>query len=198
CGWARSSCARGTTRGGGQKGKGRRDVSQQRSRDPGQLAHDPRPRLSRRLASARAGGRREESAMDDAGLRQRPLSRRASARQRGCPRRDGGLASGSATRTGSAEDLGGAGRRLPATGFKPQTLLTSLHDAEKYPAKELAALYHERWEIELGYDEGKTEMLERREHIRSKKPEGVEQELWGLALAYNLIRLEMLRIAREA
>jgi Transposase DDE domain len=83
-------------------------------------------------------------------------------------------------------------------GFKPQTLLTSLLDAEKYPAKELAALYHERWEIELGYDEVKTEMLERREHIRSKKPEGVEQELWGLALAYNLIRLEMLRIAREA
>ena len=83
-------------------------------------------------------------------------------------------------------------------GFKPQTLLTSLLDAEKYPAKELAALYHERWEIELGYDEVKTEMLERREHIRGKKPEGVGQEPWGLALAYNLIRLEMLRIAREA
>jgi Insertion element 4 transposase N-terminal/Transposase DDE domain len=83
-------------------------------------------------------------------------------------------------------------------GFKPQMLLTSLLDAEKYPAKELAALYHERWEIELGYDEVKTEMLERREHIRSKKPAGVGQELWGLALAYNLIRLEMLRIAREA
>jgi hypothetical protein len=83
-------------------------------------------------------------------------------------------------------------------GFKPQTLLTSLRDAEKYPAKELAALYHERWEIELGYGEVKTEMLERREHIRSKKPEGIEQELWGLALAYNLIRLEMVRIAKEA
>src|SRR5712692_833794 len=83
-------------------------------------------------------------------------------------------------------------------GFKPQTLLTSLLDPEQYPAKELAALYHERWEIELGYDEVKTEMLERREHIRSKKLEGVAQELWGLALAYNLIRLEMLRIAGEA
>ncbi len=83
-------------------------------------------------------------------------------------------------------------------GFKPQVLLTSLLEAKKYPATELAALYHERWEIELGYDEVKTEMLERREHIRSKKPEGVEQELWGLALAYNLIRLEIVRIAREA
>jgi hypothetical protein len=83
-------------------------------------------------------------------------------------------------------------------GFQPQTLLTSLLDSQRYPAKELAALYHERWEIELGYDEVKTEMLERREHIRSKTPEGVRQELWGLALAYNLIRLEMLRIAREA
>lgn len=88
--------------------------------------------------------------------------------------------------------------RYQRRGFRPQTLLTSLMDAAKYPADELRVLYHERWEIELGYDEVKTEMLEREESIRSKSPEGVAQELWGLALAYNLVRLEMERAAEIA
>jgi hypothetical protein len=88
--------------------------------------------------------------------------------------------------------------RYERAGFRPQTLLTSLLDPVRYPAKEIVALYHERWEIELGYDEVKTEMLERQEAIRSKKPRGVAQELWGVALAYNLVRLEMIRIADEA
>jgi len=82
-------------------------------------------------------------------------------------------------------------------GFPPQTLLTSLIDAEQYPAAELVALYHERWEIELGYDEIKTEILEREEAIRSKSPVAVAQELWGILLAYNLVRLEMERVAAE-
>jgi hypothetical protein len=83
-------------------------------------------------------------------------------------------------------------------GFKPQTLLTSLVDAIAFPADELRLLYHERWEIELGYDEVKTDMLDRQEAIRSKTPKGVLQELWAIALAYNLVRLEMERIAEEA
>jgi hypothetical protein len=83
-------------------------------------------------------------------------------------------------------------------GYPPATLLTSLVDAEAYPAKELVALYHERWECELAYDELKTHMLLREEAIRSRTPEGVRQELWGLAIAYNLIRLEMERAAAEA
>jgi hypothetical protein len=82
-------------------------------------------------------------------------------------------------------------------GFRPQTLLTSLLDATAFPAKEVIALYHERWEIELGYDEIKTEMLEREETIRSKSPAGVQQELWGILLAYNLVRVEMERLAGE-
>ena len=83
-------------------------------------------------------------------------------------------------------------------GFPAQTLLTSLTDAKTYPADELRVLYHERWEIELGFDEVKTDMLERQEAIRSRTPNGVLQELWAVALAYNLVRLEMERIAREA
>jgi IS4 transposase len=82
-------------------------------------------------------------------------------------------------------------------GFRPQTLITSLVDAAHYPAAELRGLYHERWEIELGFGEIKTDMLERLETIRSKSPAAVAQELWGLLLTYNLVRLEMERIAGE-
>jgi len=83
-------------------------------------------------------------------------------------------------------------------GHGRMTLLTSLIDPEKYPADELVELYHERWETELGYDEVKTHLLNRQETLRSRTPEGVRQELWGIALAYNLVRLEMERAAAEA
>jgi hypothetical protein len=83
-------------------------------------------------------------------------------------------------------------------GFPRATLLTSLLDANKYPAEELIALYHERWETELGYDELKTHLLDRRETIRSKTKLGVYQELWGIALAYNLVRVEIERVAAVA
>lgn len=87
--------------------------------------------------------------------------------------------------------------RYRRKGFRPQVLLTSLLDAEKYPAAEIAELYHERWELELGYDEIKTHTLENLEAIRSKSPERVAQEVWGLAVAYNLVRHEMEAVALE-
>lgn len=88
--------------------------------------------------------------------------------------------------------------RYQVKGYQPQTLLTSMIDPEQYPAQEIAALYHERWELEIGYDEIKTHMLERQEALRSKKPEGVRQEIWGIMLAYNLVRKEMLDVAEAA
>jgi len=88
--------------------------------------------------------------------------------------------------------------RYQVKGFRSQTLLTSMTDPEQYPAAEFAGLYHERWELELGYDEVKTHMLEREEALRSKKPEGVRQEIWGILLAYNLVRQEMLAVAEAA
>lgn len=88
--------------------------------------------------------------------------------------------------------------RYRRPGFPPQTLLTSLVDAKKYPAAEIVALYHERWEIELGYNEVKRIMLAREETTRSKSPRGVAQELWGLALSYNLVRFEAEHVAEEA
>ena len=88
--------------------------------------------------------------------------------------------------------------RYQRRGFKPQMLLTSLVDPKLHPAREIVALYHERWELELGFDEVKTEMLDREETLRSKSPRGVAQELWGIGLVYNLVRLEMERIAAAA
>lgn len=79
-----------------------------------------------------------------------------------------------------------------------QWLLTSLTDSKLYPASELVQLYHERWELELGYDEIKTHMLEREESIRSRTVGGVKQEVWGILLAFNLVRFEMTRIAAQA
>lgn len=87
--------------------------------------------------------------------------------------------------------------RYQRKGFQPQLVLTSLLDHTAYPASEIVALYHERWELELGFDEIKTEMLDREESLRSKKPAGVCQEAWGLLIAYNLVRLEMERAAGE-
>lgn len=85
--------------------------------------------------------------------------------------------------------------RYQRPGFKPQVLLTSLLDSSAYPAVEIIELYHERWEIELGFDEKKTHMLERKESLRSKTPTGVLQELWGVAIAYNVVRLIMADVA---
>lgn len=88
--------------------------------------------------------------------------------------------------------------RYQRKGFQPSWLLTSLTDAKAYPASEIVDLYHERWELELGYDELKTELLDREETLRSKSPDAVTQETWGILIAYNLLRLEMERIAEEA
>ena len=89
--------------------------------------------------------------------------------------------------------------RYQKRGFRPQTLLTSLLDPVAYPAAEIVALYHERWELELSFDELKTHTLERQEALlRCKAPERITQELWGLAIAYNLVRLAMARVAHKA
>ncbi len=88
--------------------------------------------------------------------------------------------------------------RYHRKGYRPQVLLTSLLDPATCPAAEIVGLYHERWELELGYDEIKTEMLDREETLRSRSPAGVRQEIWGVLIAYNLVRLEMEGVADEA
>jgi hypothetical protein len=76
-------------------------------------------------------------------------------------------------------------------------LVTTLLSPDAHPARELIELYHDRWEIEIAFDEIKTHMLERKEALRSMKPEGVYQEVWGQLLVYNLVRREMLLTAVE-
>ncbi|HFQ8228393.1 TPA: IS4 family transposase, partial [Citrobacter freundii] len=74
-------------------------------------------------------------------------------------------------------------------------LLTSMTDAMRYPGGEMVDLYSHRWEIEPGYREIKQTMQLSRLTLRSKKPELVEQELWGVLLAYNLVRYQMVKMA---
>jgi hypothetical protein len=75
--------------------------------------------------------------------------------------------------------------------------LTSLADADRYPAQSVAACYRERWEIELGFRDIKQHMQTRDTVLRSKRPTLVRQEIWGLLIAYNLLRWEMQQTAHE-
>jgi len=77
-------------------------------------------------------------------------------------------------------------------------LLTTILDDEKAPAAELAALYQERWEIETALDELKTHLRGARIVLRSKTPELVEQEFYGLLMAHFAIRGLMHEAALKA
>lgn len=74
-------------------------------------------------------------------------------------------------------------------------LVTNILDPAQAPALELAALYHERWEIEGVFDEFKTHLRANSTVLRSKTPELVLQELWGLLLAHFAIRQLMAQAA---
>jgi Insertion element 4 transposase N-terminal/Transposase DDE domain len=67
-------------------------------------------------------------------------------------------------------------------------LITTILDPQQAPAQELAALYHERWEIETALDELKTHLRGAQIVLRSKTPELVEQEFYGLLMAHFAIR----------
>jgi hypothetical protein len=78
------------------------------------------------------------------------------------------------------------------------TLVTNITDPADIPATELAAAYHERWEAELVFDELKTHQRGAAAIIRSRKPELVEQEIWGLLLTHYGIRHLMREAADQA
>jgi hypothetical protein len=67
-------------------------------------------------------------------------------------------------------------------------LVTTILDPAAAPAAELAALYHERWEIEGALAELKTHLRGARVILRSKTTELVGQEFWGLLLAHFAVR----------
>jgi Insertion element 4 transposase N-terminal/Transposase DDE domain len=66
-------------------------------------------------------------------------------------------------------------------------LLTTLLDPKVAPAMELAALYHERWEVESVFDELKIHLRKSRRVLRSKTPDGVHQEFLGWVLAHYAV-----------
>ena len=67
-------------------------------------------------------------------------------------------------------------------------LVTTILDPDKAPARELAALYHDRWEIESALDELKTHLRGANIVLRSKTPDLVRQEFYGLMMAHFAIR----------
>ena len=67
-------------------------------------------------------------------------------------------------------------------------LVTTILDPSQAPAQELAALYHERWEIETALDELKTHLRGAKIVLRSKTPDLVRQEFYGLLLAHFALR----------
>ncbi|MFC0842543.1 IS4 family transposase [Streptomyces noboritoensis] len=77
-------------------------------------------------------------------------------------------------------------------------LVTTLCDPGQAPAVELAALYHQRWEIENTLDEIKTHQGGRQLVLRSQYPDGIEQEVYGFLLVHHALRDVMHQAACEA
>lgn len=88
-------------------------------------------------------------------------------------------------------------QRLGEVG-KTYRLVTTLLNPVTAPALPLVKLYHERWEVELVLDEIKTHERQQRKVLRSKTPQGVLQELYGLFLAHYAVRALMAQAAVEA
>ncbi len=80
---------------------------------------------------------------------------------------------------------------------KVYRLVTTLLNPRVAPALTLLNLYHERWEIELVIDEIKTHERAQRKVLRSKTPEGVRQELYGIYLAHYAVRALLAQAAVE-
>ena len=77
-------------------------------------------------------------------------------------------------------------------------LITTILDHDEAPAEELAAIYHERWEVETSLGEVKTHLRGSGVVLRSKTPELVRQEFYGFLLAYFAVRGVMHEAALEA
>lgn len=81
-------------------------------------------------------------------------------------------------------------------------LLSNLLEADWFPAQELVCEYHERWEIEITYDEQKTHQdplrAEKTTNFRSETSDGLRQEIYAISLAHFVIRSLMFEAAKEA
>lgn len=82
-------------------------------------------------------------------------------------------------------------------GQEKYRLITSLLDERAFPAEQLAATYHERWEIETALDEVKVHQWAHPRPLRSKHPREVVQEVYGVLLAHLAIRTVMHQAALQ-
>lgn len=82
----------------------------------------------------------------------------------------------------------------------PETyrLFTTLLNPDQTPASDLAAAYHQRWEIELAFDELKTHQRGPRLVLRSKSPDLIKQEIWGHLCCHYAIRTLMAEAAQHS
>lgn len=85
--------------------------------------------------------------------------------------------------------------RVEVRGFRVRELVvvTTLADASRYPAAEMARLFRARWHVELDLRNIKTSL--RLDDLRGKRPETIRREIWIHWLAYNLIRKVMAQAA---
>jgi hypothetical protein len=77
-------------------------------------------------------------------------------------------------------------------------LVTTILDPDLAPAEDLAGAYAQRWETESVFDETKTHQLQSRPVPRSRDPDGIEQEIWGILLVHHAIRDLIHASARDA
>jgi hypothetical protein len=91
--------------------------------------------------------------------------------------------------------------RIEVPGFRPFWLMTTLLDPA-ITAREIALHYHRRWDIEIAYDEIKTHQCvtlrgQSPTTFRSKLPDLVKQEIYALAITYNMVRTLLSQAAAE-
>ena len=84
------------------------------------------------------------------------------------------------------------------TNGETYRLITTITNWETALAPDLAAAYHQRWEFEIALDEIETHQIAHSRVLRSKSPEMVRQEIWGILLAHYAIRALMVEAAHDA
>ena len=77
-------------------------------------------------------------------------------------------------------------------------LITTITDWEQALSPDLAGAYHQRWEFEIALDEIETHQIAHSRVLRSKSPQMVRQEIWGILLAHYAIRTLMVEAAYDA
>ena len=80
---------------------------------------------------------------------------------------------------------------------KTRRFITSMLDSQRFGALPLAQMYCQRWEIELGFREIKQSLQQGASVLRSKQPELVKQEVWGVLIAHTLLRRWMCLMAQH-